>query len=105
MKGGAFKLDEEGTCELCPNSGPLWKLPWGPPPVVCEACARKHGYLPPAIWDLVIADMQSRDAIGVQEYKVRLTAHDGRNGLRDAYEEILDLAVYLRKLIYESEGS
>lgn len=57
-----------------------------------------------AIWDLVVDDMRARDAFGAQKYGSRLMADDGRNSLRDAYEEVLDLAVYLRKALAEREG-
>lgn len=58
----------------------------------------------PAVWDLVIADMRERDATGLAKYGTRLQPHNGRNSLRDAYQEVLDLAVYLRQRIYEEEG-
>jgi len=53
------------------------------------------------IWDLVVEDMRDRDATGARKYGQRLTAGDGRNSLVDAYQEVLDLAVYLRKEIEE----
>jgi hypothetical protein len=59
----------------------------------------------PAVWGLVIKDMQDRDHFGAQKYGQRLKPHDGRNALVDAYQEVLDLAVYLRKKIYEESGS
>lgn len=59
----------------------------------------------PAVWGLVIKDMQDRDHFGAQKYGQRLKPHDGRNTLVDAYQEVLDLAVYLRKKIYEEQGS
>lgn len=65
--------------------------------------APKEGDSPP-IWDLVIKDMRDRDKFGRAKYGVPLKARDGRNTLVDAYQEILDAAVYLRKLIYEQEG-
>jgi hypothetical protein len=58
----------------------------------------------PAVWDLVIADMRERDATGLAKYGTRLQPHNGRSALRDAYQEVLDLAVYLRQKIYEEEG-
>ena len=54
-----------------------------------------------AIWDLVIADMKSRDKAGVETYGTRLQAFNGRNALWDAYCEALDLVVYLRQAIEE----
>jgi hypothetical protein len=55
----------------------------------------------PAIWDLVVADMKERDAMGERKYGRRLRAGDGRDHLVDAYQEALDLAVYLRQQIEE----
>jgi hypothetical protein len=54
-----------------------------------------------AIWDLVMADMRCRDAIGLQRYGTRLQANNGRHALVDAYHEALDLVVYLRQAIEE----
>lgn len=58
----------------------------------------------PAVWDLVIEDMKRRDGVGRERYGVPLQPFNGRDTLRDAYEEALDLAVYLRALIYERES-
>ena len=54
-----------------------------------------------AIWDLVIADMQDRDNVGLLKYGTRLQAGNGRKPLVDAYQEALDLVVYLRQEIEE----
>ena len=59
----------------------------------------------PAIWDLVVADMQARDKVGEDRYGVRLQPHNGRDALKDAYAEALDLCVYMRQAIYERDGS
>jgi hypothetical protein len=55
----------------------------------------------PAVWDLVIEDIKKRDTYGLQKYGTRLQPHNGRDALRDAYEEALDLVVYLRQCIHE----
>lgn len=55
----------------------------------------------PAIWDLVIEDIRKRDAIGTKRYGTRLQPFNGRSALRDAYEEALDLVVYLRQELFE----
>lgn len=60
--------------------------------------------LRPAIWDLVVTDIGQRDAKGVETYGTRLRGFNGRDALRDAYEEALDLAVYLRQAMYERDG-
>lgn len=58
----------------------------------------------PAIWDLVIGDMRQRDFVGAERYQVRLRPHNGRDALVDAYQEVLDLAAYLRQELYERNG-
>lgn len=55
----------------------------------------------PAIVDLVLADLVERKAEGVRRYGVPLQAFNGRCALQDAYEEALDLAVYLRQVLEE----
>lgn len=58
----------------------------------------------PAVWDLVMADMAARDAEGRRKYNTPLQPFNGRDGLIDAYQEILDAAVYLRQMLYERDG-
>ncbi len=58
----------------------------------------------PAVWPIVMQDMQARHEIGIKRYGTPLQPHNGRDMLRDAYEEVLDLAVYLRGAIYERDG-
>lgn len=58
----------------------------------------------PAVWDLVADDMVSRDALGFRRYGERLKPHNGRDGLRDLYEELLDAVAYIRQVIYERDG-
>lgn len=55
------------------------------------------------VWDLVQADMQERDEMGERKHKVRLQPFNGRDCLVDAYQEALDLVVYLRQAIYERD--
>lgn len=57
----------------------------------------------PPVWGLVLADMAARDDLGRRRYGVPLQPHNGRDALRDAYEEALDLVVYLRQAIYERD--
>lgn len=58
----------------------------------------------PAVWGLVMKDMVDRDQTGRERYGVPLQGHNGRDALVDAYQEALDLAVYLRQAIYERDG-
>jgi hypothetical protein len=58
----------------------------------------------PKILDLVIADLHERDAKGQQTYGSSLRASSANDALRFAYEEALDLAMYLRQEL-ERRGS
>lgn len=58
----------------------------------------------PGVWSLVLVDMAQRDIEGAKKYGTRLQPHNGRDVLIDAYQEALDLAVYLRQAIYERDG-
>ncbi len=44
----------------------------------------------------VLDDMADRDRVGRERYGMPLTAHNGRDQLVDAYQELLDAAAYLR---------
>lgn len=46
--------------------------------------------------DLVAADLVERKAFGVAKYGTPHQHDNGRDHLVDAYQEVLDLAVYLR---------
>jgi hypothetical protein len=86
----------------------------------CEKCGRRNGKhfnfcatltqpppapsAAPAVWDLVQADMTQRDRVGQQRYGVRLQGHNGRDALRDLYEELLDAVAYTRQLIWERDN-
>ena len=53
------------------------------------------------ILGMVLADLTNRALEGKEKYGEPLKAHNGRNALWDAYQEALDLAMYLRQLIQE----
>lgn len=55
----------------------------------------------PSVWQLVLRDMYQREQLGIQRYGVPLQPLNGRDSLQDAYEEALDLVVYLRQVIEE----
>lgn len=61
-----------------------------------------HG---PDIALLVQGDIEARAKIGEKTYGQRLKPHNGRDALIDAYQELLDGAMYLRQLLYERDGS
>ncbi len=53
------------------------------------------------VWDLVTQDMQARDAMGARRYGTPLRTDNGRDALVDAYQQALDLVVYLRQALAE----
>lgn len=59
----------------------------------------------PSSHDLVVEDLLKRKEFGLAKYGTLLQVFNGRNSLEDAYDEILDLAVYLRTLLEEERRS
>lgn len=57
----------------------------------------------PSMHDLVCAELQKRKHLGLNRYGSLLQAGNGRDALRDALEEALDLAVYLMQVIAERD--
>ena len=55
------------------------------------------------ILGMVLADLTNRALEGTAKYGEPLKAHNGRNPLWDAYQEALDLAMYLRQAIEEQQ--
>lgn len=55
----------------------------------------------PILQELVMQDMAKRLELGIERYGTGLQADNGRDMLQDAYEEALDLCVYLRGIMYE----
>lgn len=59
----------------------------------------------PSIHDLVIEELTDRKKFGLRKYGTPLQAWNGRRASRDALDEVLDLAVYLRQMIQEEDGN
>lgn len=59
----------------------------------------------PAIADLVIQDIEARRQVGIERYGTPLQAHNGRNALLDAYQEAIDLCLYLRQALEEQNNT
>ena len=57
----------------------------------------------PILQKMVIEDMAKRLELGIERYGTGLQADNGRDMLQDAYEEALDLCVYLRGIMYERD--
>jgi hypothetical protein len=58
----------------------------------------------PCIQDLVVADMREVQEHRRIKYGTLLYPHNGSDGLREAYEEAIDMAIYLRQVLYERDG-
>ena len=56
------------------------------------------------VLDYVLADLKSRAEMGKQKYGHYLETDNGRNALQDAYEEALDMCMYLKQKLLEDEG-
>ncbi len=52
-------------------------------------------------WLLVLKDMEERRLHGITKYGLPVQPFNGRDPLIDAYQEALDLCVYLRQAIEE----
>ncbi|MGL4757012.1 MAG: hypothetical protein ACRCXB_32075 [Aeromonadaceae bacterium] len=61
-----------------------------------------HGTGAPVL-GMVLADLTNRALEGKEKYGEALKASNGRSALVDAYQEALDLAMYLRQAIEEAK--
>ena len=52
---------------------------------------------------LVLTDINARIDMGYREYGTLLQSHNGRDALMDAYQEAIDLVMYLRQAIEERQ--
>lgn len=50
----------------------------------------------------LINAIAARRELGIRKYGQPVMTHNGRNPLRDAWEEVIDLAVYLTQALLES---
>lgn len=56
---------------------------------------------PYSIQEMVRKDLLHRENLGRERYGTPLFPYNGRIALVDAYEECLDMAIYLRQALYE----
>ena len=59
----------------------------------------------PAVLPLVLDDLRMRAEAGKLKYGTLLRANNGRDALMDAYQEALDLCMYLRQAMLERDES
>ena len=57
-----------------------------------------------SVTDLVMLDLHERRKMGIKKYGNELQTHNGRDALIDAYQEALDLCLYLRQAIEERKA-
>ncbi len=57
------------------------------------------------IQSAVIADINTRREVGIERYGTALQAGNGRDALLDAYEEALDLCMYLKQAMVERDAA
>ena len=57
------------------------------------------------VGEIVLADIQARIEVGEKKYGTLLQTNNGRDALWDAYQEALDLVMYLRQAILERDIS
>lgn len=55
--------------------------------------------------DVVINDLRKRSQMGLEKYGILLRTGNGRDPSWDAYQEALDLCMYLRQALLEKEGN
>lgn len=59
----------------------------------------------PDVQSMVIADITARRELGISRYGSALQPHNGRDALRDLYEELIDACMYIRQAIAERDAS
>lgn len=57
-----------------------------------------------SVTDAVVADMQTRRETGTKKYGVELLTFNGRDALLEAYQESLDLTMYLKQALMERDA-
>lgn len=94
---------DERNCPRCNPNHSYWSKPKNmtilkeqPDPIPNESTP---------IVDLVIKDMEDRKRVGIERYGVALQAHNGRDALRDTYEELLDACIYIKQVMIERDNS
>jgi hypothetical protein len=58
----------------------------------------------PYVQDQVMAFIERRKQVGIQRYGTALQPNNGRDAMLDAFEEAVDLAIYLGQVIIERDG-
>lgn len=86
-------------CASCEGTGVI-RDNLGPASVLQPSPAPTDGI---DTWLLVVKDMEERRQLGLKKYGQPVHPDNGRDSLVDAYQEALDLVVYLRNEIEKRE--
>ena len=54
--------------------------------------------------DLIIEDWKDRKEHGIKKYGVALNPNNGRDNLKDLYEELMDACAYIKNEMREREN-
>lgn len=57
-----------------------------------------------SVTDAIVKDMTDRREHGIKKYGTELMTNNGRDALVDAYQEALDLVVYLKQELMERDA-
>lgn len=57
-----------------------------------------------SVQDQVLAYIERRKAIGIERYGSALQANNGRDALRDLFEELVDAVNYAAQMLIERDG-
>ncbi len=57
----------------------------------------------PSIQAMVRADLEERERLGISRYGTALYPHNGRDALKDLYEELLDACAYIKQVMVERD--
>lgn len=58
-----------------------------------------------SVTDELVSDLLTRREQGIKKYGTELMSHNGRDALLDAYQEVLDTAVYLKQALMERDAA
>jgi hypothetical protein len=93
----SIAVDQQQTPQNPPQGVPTWDL------VRMDLDARRRRQeRPTPVLDAVYEEAGERDRMGREKYGVPLMTNNGRDSLVDAYQESMDLAVYLRNFAAEA---
>lgn len=110
MRAHGYRNLPYTTTSYCPGTG---DRPAGKPSLkaLVEVMKTRPGDQPlpttndsECVQDQVCAYIQRRKAVGIERYGTALQANNGRDALRDLYEELVDAVQYCAQMLIERDG-